>query len=52
MSAFYSKLNFSGITKGEYKQAQNVYRTFNCKTFQAYHDLYLKTGVLLIGAMF
>ena len=31
---FYSKLRISGITKAEYKHAQNVYKTFNCKTFQ------------------
>ena len=39
---FYSTLRISGNSEEEYKQAQNVYKTFNCKTFQDYHDLYVK----------
>ena len=49
---FYSKLKLSGISKEEYKHAQNVYKTFNCKTFQDYHDLYLKSDVLLLADIF
>ena len=41
---FYSKLKLEGITKAEYKHAQEVYKEFDCKTFQDYHDLYLKTA--------
>ena len=37
--AFYSKLNLAGISKGEYKHAQNAYITLKCKTFQDYHEL-------------
>ena len=50
--AFYSNLKLAGISKEEYKHAQNVYRTFNCKTFQDYHDLYLKSDVLLLAGVF
>ncbi len=52
VKAFYSKLRLSGISKAEYKHAQNVYKTFNCKTFQDYHDLYLKTDVLVAADIF
>ena len=52
IKAFYSKLRLSGITTAEYKHAQNVYKTFNCKTFQDYHELYLKTDVLLLADIF
>ena len=38
---FYSKLRLSGITKKEYAHAKLVYRTFKCKTFQYYHDIYI-----------
>ena len=45
--AFCSKLKLSGISKQAYKHAQNVYHKFKCRTFQDYHDLYLKADVLL-----
>ena len=48
----YSKLKLEGITKAEYKHAQEVYREFDCKTFQDYHDLYLKTDVVLLVDVF
>ena len=50
--AFYSKLKLSGISKEEYKHAQIVYKTFKCKTFQDYHDFYLKSYVLLLADIF
>jgi hypothetical protein len=50
--AFYSKLRLSGISKNEYKHAQNVYKKFNCDTFQDYHNLYLKSDVLLLSDVF
>ena len=48
-SKFYSRLNDSNITDEEYEHAQNVWKEFNCKTMRDYHDLYLKTDVLLLS---
>ena len=45
---FYSKLNNTDITDEEYKHAQNVWKTFKCKTMKDYHNLYLKTDVMLL----
>ena len=50
--AFYSKLRLSDITEKEYEHAQQVYDEFECKTFRDYHDLYLKSDVLLLADVF
>ena len=47
--AFYSKLTDSHISDSDYKHAQNIWKTFDCKTMKDYHDLYLKTDVLLLA---
>ncbi len=47
--AFYSQLTNSHITDEDYEHAQKVWSTFNCKTMRDYHDLYLKTDVLLLA---
>ena len=49
---FYSKLNDQGITDEDYKHAINIWNTFNCKTIRDYHDLYLKSDVLLLSDVF
>jgi hypothetical protein len=52
IKAFYSKLRLSGISKNEYKHTQHVYDKFGCATFQGYHDLYIKSDVLLLSDVF
>ncbi len=45
--AFYSQLSGSGISDKDYTHAQKVWKAFSCKNMKDYHDLYLKTDVLL-----
>ena len=49
---FYSKLNDENITDDDYPHAINVWNTFNCQTIRDYHNLYLKSDVLLLADVF
>ena len=49
---FYSILNNEHISDEQYKHAQNVWNTFNLKTMGNYHDLYLKSDILLLADAF
>ena len=49
---FYSKLNDEDISDDDYKHAMNVWNTFKCKSIRDYHDLYLKSDVLLLSDVF
>ena len=49
---FYSKLKDKHISDKDYQHAINVWDSFNCKTIQDYHDLYLKSDVLLLADVF
>ena len=50
--AFYSKLNKSHISDEAYEHAQKVWSEFDCETMRDYHDLYLKSDVLLLADVF
>ena len=50
--AFHSVLNDSEISEEDYIHAQNVWKTFKMKTMRDYHDLYLKSDVLLLSDVF
>ena len=49
---FYSRLSNTNVSDDDYNQAMNVWKTFNMKTFGGYHDIYLKTDVLLLADIF
>ena len=46
---FYSKLNDSKCSEEEYKHALKVWRVFECNKFLDYHNIYLKSDVLLLS---
>ena len=50
--SFFSRLQNRECSVCDYEHAQNVWNKFDCKTMQDYHDLYLKTDVLLLADVF
>ena len=49
---FFSILNNEHISHEQYNHAQNVWKAFNIKTMGDYHDLYLKSDILLLADVF
>ena len=49
---FYSKLTSEDISDYDYNHAENVWKKFECKTIVDYHDLYLKSDVLILADVF
>ena len=49
---FYSKLSDESVSQKDYEHAQKVWKEFNCQTLGDYHDLYLKTDVVLLADVF
>ena len=42
----------SGVSDGDYKHARKVWREFGIKNMGEYHDLYLRTDVVLLANVF
>ena len=49
---FYSRLTEEDITNDDYNKAKKVWKHFDSKNLGEYHDLYLKTDVLLLTDVF
>ena len=49
---FYSSLNMKGISDADYENARKVWSGMKEKTLGEYHDVYLKTDVLLPADVF
>ena len=49
---FFSIMNNEYITDKDYQHAKTVWETFNLKTMGDYHDLYLKSDILLLADVF
>ena len=52
IEAFYSKLNMSKIIEDDYQHAQRVWKEFAIRNLGDYHDLYLRTNVVLLANVF
>ena len=49
---FFNSLKDKCISEKDYERAKNVWNVFKMKTMGDYHDLYLKTDVLLLADVF
>ena len=49
---FFSVLNDQHVTNREYDHARKVWEIFNLKNMGEYHDLYLKSDLLLLADVF
>lgn len=49
---FYNTLYNTNATQNNYDHAMSVWNKFNMKIFGDYHDIYLKTDVLLLADIF
>ena len=49
---FYSKLNDSEISEEDYEFGERVWKEFGMETIGDYHDLYLKSDVMLLTDLF
>ena len=52
IKAFYSNLNMTNVSKADYQCRQRVWKEFRIRNMGEYHDLYLKTDVILLANVF
>ena len=52
IEAFYSKLSMSLISSNDYQHAQRVWKEFRIHNLRDYHDLYLRTDVVLLANVY
>ena len=52
IDAFYSNLNMSSISEEDYQRAQRVWKEFEIDNLGAYHDLYLRTDVVVLANVY
>ena len=49
---FYRFLNDTHISEREYEHTQNVWKTFSLRDMGEYHDLYLRSDIILLADVF
>ena len=49
---YFSSLTNSGISDQEYAHAMTVWNIFECETMQDFHDVYVKSDVLILADIF
>ena len=52
IEAFYSKLSMSSISSDDYQHAPRVWKEFRIHNLGDYHDLYLRTNVVLLANVY
>ena len=52
IEAFYSNLNMTNVSKDDYQHAQKVWKEFGIGNLGDYHNLYLRTDVILLANVF